>query len=274
MRIPIYQVDAFASRVFAGNPAAVCPLPRWLNDALLQSIANENNLSETAFVVPEGDAYAIRWFTPRVEVDLCGHATLAAAHIVMEHLVAERLERIRFHSRSGPLFVTRDGERLALDFPARPARRVDMPQDLAAALGSAPREVWEARDLLAVYDSEDEVRELAPDFAAVAALEAFAVCATAPGKHVDFVSRFFAPAQGVDEDPVTGSAHCTLVPYWGARLGRDKLHARQISSRGGELFCTRRGERVTIAGHAVRFLEGWIEVDPELPASGISLHEK
>lgn len=259
MRLPIFQVDAFTRRAFGGNPAAVCPLPDWLDDDVLQAIATENNLSETAFFVREGGDYAIRWFTPAVEVDLCGHATLASAEVVFTTLEPER-HSVRFNSRSGPLDVTHEGDLLVLDFPARPPRPCAPPPGLAEALGAAPREVCRARDLLAVFDSEDAVRALRPDLSALARLETFAVCVTAPGHHCDFVSRFFAPSQGVPEDPVTGSSHCTLVPYWAARLGRERLFARQVSARAGELHCELRGGRVRLGGHAVRYLEGFIEI--------------
>jgi predicted PhzF superfamily epimerase YddE/YHI9 len=261
MRLPLYQVDAFTSRVFSGNPAAVCPLDEWLDDSTMQAIAAENNLSETAFFVRRdgGDEYEIRWFTPRIEVDLCGHATLASAHVLFAALGPDRT-RIVFRSKSGPLAATREGDRMVLDFPARPGRSCDPPAGLSEALGREPREVWRARDLMAVFDSEDDVQALQPNFAALAAMDAFAVCVTAPGSECDFVSRFFAPAFGIDEDPVTGSSHCTLVPYWAERLGDLTLHARQLSARGGELFCELRGDRVRIGGRAVRYLEGWIDI--------------
>lgn len=259
MRLPIYQIDGFASRVFAGNPAAICPLDSWLPDAVMQLIAAENNLSETAFFVRKGDDYDLRWFTPAVEVDLCGHATLASAHLVLTTLSPGR-DRVIFYTRSGPLTVSRSGDRLAMDFPARPPETCAVPAGMTAALGAKPSEVLAARDYLAVFDTEAQVRALAPDMAAVAALDRFAVIATAPGKDVDFVSRFFAPGRGVPEDPVTGSAHCTLIPYWSKRLGKKELSARQVSTRGGELYCVDRGERVTIAGHAVLYLEGTIQV--------------
>lgn len=258
MRLPIYQIDAFTSRVFAGNPAAVVPLESWLPDAVMQSIAAENNLAETAFFVPNGDGYALRWFTPTVEVDLCGHATLASAHLVFSKLAPGR-ERVDFETRSGRLTVTRDGDVLALDFPSRPPTPCDA-SSVADALGKAPSAVLGARDYLAVFADEDDVRDLRPDMGKIAALDRFAVIATAPGKSCDFVSRFFAPAQGVPEDPVTGSAHCTLIPYWAQRLGKRKLTARQISARGGELLCEDRGDRVTIAGRAALYLEGTIHV--------------
>lgn len=257
MKIPLYQVDAFASRVFAGNPAAVCPLETWLPDATLQSLAAENNLSETAFFVGRGGSYELRWFTPATEVDLCGHATLASAFVVFNYLEPE-LAEARFQTRSGPLSVTRDGERLAMDFPSRPPAPCPPPPGLAEALGAPPREVLKARDHLTVFETEAEVRALRPDMEKLRRLDSFAVIATAPGDSADFVSRFFAPAAGIPEDPVTGSSHCTLIPYWARRLGRSRLHAQQISARGGELRCEDLGERVRIAGSAVLFLEGTI----------------
>lgn len=260
MKIPIYQVDAFTSRVFGGNPAAVCPLESWLDDGTLQAIATENNLSETAFFVGGGGKYDIRWMTPAAEVDLCGHATLASAWVVMNRLDRGR-ERVVFGSRSGPLTVVRQGDDLlALDFPARPPEPVADGQEVGEALGRAPRELLAARDYLAVYDTEEDVRALRPDMARVAALDRHGVIASAPGKNADFVSRFFAPAWGVAEDPVTGSSHCTLIPYWAGRLGKDRLRALQVSPRGGELFCERRGPRVLIAGRVVPFMEGLIEI--------------
>jgi len=269
MKLPIYQIDAFAGAVFAGNPAAVCPLERWLPEATMQSIAAENNLAETAFFVPRADGaspgsgggrdYDLRWFTPEAEVDLCGHATLASGHVVFTTLEPGR-ESVTFHSKSGPLTVRREGDLLAMDFPSRPAVRSDPPPGLAEALGGSPLEVWKARDLMAVYDNEHAVRGLSPSFDRIRALDLFGVIATAPGREVDFVSRFFAPLMGIPEDPVTGSAHCTLVPYWAKRLGKSRLKARQVSMRGGDLLCEDRGERVSIAGRAIRYLEGTIEV--------------
>ena len=260
MKLPLYHVDAFTSRVFAGNPAAVVPLEGWLDDGTLQAIAAENNLSETAYIVGGRGRYHIRWMTPTTEVDLCGHATLASAWVVLNVLEPGK-DIVTFDSKSGPLVVTREGDRLALDFPSRPPEPATaaLPA-LAEALGRAPREAWADRDYMAVFDSADEVQALRPHMARVAALDRFALIVTAPGHEVDFVSRFFAPAQGVPEDPVTGSAHCTLVPYWARRLGRARLTARQVSSRGGELECEDRGERVRIAGRAVKFLEGKMDV--------------
>ena len=259
MRLPVYQVDAFASRVFAGNPAAVMPLESWLPDATLQAIAAENNLSETAFVVREGQAWRLRWFTPGVEVALCGHATLATALVMRDRLKLWR-DKIAFETKSGTLVVSEDGERLALDFPSQPPKPVEAPEGLDAALGAKTLEVLQEIDLICVLASAREVRELKPDTRALARIEARGIIVTAPGEDCDFVSRFFAPRVGVDEDPVTGSAHCKLIPYWSKRLGKTELFARQVSARGGELWCVDRGARVTIAGHGVMFLEGTIEI--------------
>jgi PhzF family phenazine biosynthesis protein len=259
MKIPIYQIDAFTSRVFGGNPAAVCPLESWLDDATLQAIAAENNLSETAFFVGRDGKYDIRWMTPVAEVDLCGHATLASGWVVFNRLETG-CDEVEFGSRSGPLKVVREGDLLALDFPARPPEPVGDTRAVGEALGRPPRQLLAARDYLALYDTEEEVRALRPDMARVSALDRHAVIASAPGQSCDFVSRFFAPAWGVAEDPATGSSHCTLVPYWAPRLGKDRLTARQVSSRGGELFCELRGARVSIAGRAALFLEGRIEI--------------
>ncbi len=259
MKIPIYQVDAFTGRLFSGNPAAICPLDSWLEDDRLQAIAAENNLSETAFFVRNGDRYSLRWMTPTVEVDLCGHATLASAFVIFNYLEPNR-ECIPFDTKSGELPVRREGELYALDFPARAPGCTDVCPTLIAGLGRAPREVLAARDYLAVFETEEEVRGLEPDMQALCDIDRFAVIATAPGRDCDFVSRFFAPAKGVPEDPVTGSAHCTLVPYWAERLGKDALHARQVSTRGGELFCELRGDRVVLKGRAVLYLEGSIRI--------------
>jgi len=256
-RIPVYQVDAFASRLFTGNPAAVCPLERWLPDEQMQAIAAENNLAETAFFVPNGDGYHLRWFTPTVEVELCGHATLASAFVILNELTPQA-KSVRFSTKSGKLVVTREGDLLSLDFPSLVAVEGEVYPGLISALGGRPEKVLAARDYLVVYATEAELRSLKPDMDALAKADRFAVIATAPGKDVDFISRFFAPAQGIPEDPVTGSAHCTLIPYWSARLGKKKLHAYQASTRGGELWCEDRGERVTISGKAVQFLEGTI----------------
>ncbi len=260
MELRMYQVDAFASAVFKGNPAAVCPLEQWLPDKVMQSIANENNLAETAFFVKKGDRYQLRWFTPEVEVDLCGHATLASAYVIFRHLEPE-LERVAFDSQSGELVVTRESDLLSMDFPAWPPQRVEPKAGLLGALGGNPKEVFAAQDYVIVYGSEEEVSALRPNMLGLYGLDRFAVIVTAPGstKGVDFVSRFFAPEQGVAEDPVTGRAHCSLIPYWAERLGKTKLSARQVSARGGELECELRGKRVKIAGHAVQYLHGHIE---------------
>ena len=257
--VPCFHVDAFTSRAFRGNPAAVCLLASSRPARWMQAVAAEMNLSETAFVRPIARGFSLRWFTPKVEVDLCGHATLAAAHILFEHVLPGRA-RIAFSTRSGTLVVTRDGELLSMDFPARPGTGVEVTAELVAALGRRPSQAYRARDLMAVFDDESTVRDLEPDFQRIAALDAFAVIATAPGTEVDFVSRFFAPARGIPEDPVTGSAHCTLVPYWAARVGKARLAARQLSRRGGELYCTLRGDRVDIAGRAVEYLRGEITI--------------
>ena len=260
MKLPLYQVDAFTTRLFGGNPAAVVLLDAWLPDGVLAAIAAENNLAETAFVIARADVSPLRWFTPAVEVDLCGHATLAAADVLFRYRFAS-LNRIAFSTKSGELVVTREGALLKMDFPVRPGKPVAVTDALAAALGARPREAYLARDLLAIFDSESEVRALRPDFARVAALDAFALIVSAPGDEVDFVSRFFAPGAGIAEDPVTGSSHCTLTPYWAARLGKRVLTAKQLSARGGDLQCELRGERVLIAGQVVEYLRGEIEID-------------
>jgi PhzF family phenazine biosynthesis protein len=263
--LPCFQVDAFTRRPFAGNPAGVMPLEAWLPEATMQAVAAENAVAETAFFVRRADGdYDLRWFTPEVEVDLCGHATLASAFIVFDRLEPDR-RAVRFHTRSGPLAVERDGDALAMDLPARPpAPADDAVAAVAAALGQRPAAVLRSRDLLAVFEHADQVRGLAPDMAKVAALDTFAVIATAPGGDgVDFVSRFFAPAKGVPEDPVTGSAHATLVPYWAERLGKTRLRARQVSRRGGDLACELRGDRVQLTGHAILVKTGAVFVGSE-----------
>lgn len=259
MKIPIYQIDAFASEVFRGNPAAVCPLDHWLDDTRLQAIAAENNLAETAYFVAQASDYKLRWFTPQQEVDLCGHATLASAYVIFHYLKPET-KAVTFDSQSGPLYVKREGDLLSMDFPARPPVVGSVSAALAAALGSPPREILCSRDYLAIYDTEDEVRALQPNFEALKTLDRLGVIVTAPGRTADFVSRFFAPGAGIPEDPVTGSAHCTLTPYWAKRLQKSNLRASQVSSRGGELFCELRGDRVLISGRCVRYMEGAIYV--------------
>jgi len=258
MQLPIYHIDAFASRVFAGNPAAVCPLAEWLPDATMQAIAAENNLSETAFYCREPGGYRIRWFTPGVEVDLCGHATLASGYLLLTRFMPDA-DAVSFASRSGPLRVVRAGDLFTLDFPAQPAVPGALPEGLAGALSAAPSAGLKAGDrLVAVYDSAAQIRALVPDMAAVARLAPAGVAVTAPGDDHDFVSRYFAPSKGIPEDPVTGSTHTTLTPYWAARLGKTALRAAQLSARGGELQCALRGDRVEISGHAVLYMEGRI----------------
>jgi len=255
-------VDAFAGALFRGNPAAVCPLEQWLKDDTLQAIAAENNLSETAYYVRENGRYRLRWFTPRVEVNLCGHATLATAHVIME-LRREAESPVRFDSRSGELTVVRDGDLYVLDFPARyPANCPEDPA-LFEALGARPSFFLRTDDCFCVFETDDQVRDLTPDMGRLAAVDCRGVIVTAPGKDCDFVSRFFAPRAGIPEDPVTGSAHTYLVPYWSRRLGKKKLFACQISARGGELWCEDRGDRVWIGGRAVEYLEGQITIPSE-----------
>jgi PhzF family phenazine biosynthesis protein len=258
MQLPIYQVDAFTSKLFGGNPAAVCPLEEWLPDDTLQAIAAENNLSETAYYVAQGGRYHLRWFTPGREVDLCGHATLATAHVIL-NILDSKADQVAFDSRSGELTVKRDNDRLAMDFPSRPPKPCDPPEGMLDALGGEPLEFLRGQYYLAVYGSQAEVRELEPDFRALAGMDD-AVIVTAPGDDVDFVSRFFAPGYGINEDPVTGSAHCTLVPFWTERQCKWWFEARQISARGGDLHCEEHGDRVTIAGQSVLYLTGTIEV--------------
>lgn len=260
MKIPIYQIDAFTNRVFKGNPAAVCPLENWLEDHLMQLIAMENNLSETAFMVDQGNHYQIRWFTPEVEVDLCGHATLAAAYVVFR-FIKSGTNSVQFSSKSGHLNVTQREQLVCLDFPVMEASPSTPPDTLIRALGKKPQAVLAARDYLVVYENEEDIRNIQPDFALLKQLDRMGVIITSPGVTSDFVSRFFAPKAGIPEDPVTGSSHCTLTPYWAQRLHKNSLSARQISARGGELLCDLRGDRVLIAGQAGCYLEGWIHIE-------------
>jgi PhzF family phenazine biosynthesis protein len=265
----IYQVDAFTSERFRGNPAAVVPLESWLPDETLQAIAAENNLAETAFYAPCSASeratpipntqdllpdFRLRWFTPKVEVALCGHATLATAFVLLR-LLGWSSNSVTFDSQSGPLSVTDDGRLLTLDFPVLEPERIPPPGFLAEALGVAPLETWLNRDVLALLGNEDEVRAVSPKMELLMQLPR-GLIVTAPGDEVDFVSRFFAPGAGIPEDPVTGSAHCLLTPFWEKRLGRSQFHARQVSERGGELWCERKGDRVLISGEAVLYLEG------------------
>lgn len=261
-RFPLYQIDAFADQAFAGNPAAVMPLEQWLPDDVMQAIAAENNLSETAFFVREGNGYRIRWFMPVGEIDLCGHATLASAFVVLTELEPGK-DRVDFESMSGPLVITREGDRFCLDFPLRAPNPVPCPEGLEEALGVPVKETWRTRELFALVHDERAVRELNPDLEAVGRLSPAGIVVTAAGSDCDFVSRCFSPLEGIPEDPVTGSTHCVLVPYWSARLGKKSLFARQLSRRGGELFCEERGDRVRIAGKAVKVLEGAFLLDRE-----------
>lgn len=259
MELDIYQIDAFASRPFEGNQAAVVPLSAWLPDATMQQIAAENNLAETAFFVPEGDGFRIRWFTPTVEVKLCGHATLASAFVLYEKLGWDA-PQVAFQSLSGPLAVAREDGLLTLDFPAQPGTQCDAPEALVRGLGVEPVACLASEDYVAVLESQQQLADLKPDFAALMELDLRGVAVTAPGDSKDFVVRFFGPRCGIPEDPVTGSAYTQLAPYWAERLGRTHLQARQISPRGGDVYCEMAGERVKIAGSAVLFLEGKIHL--------------
>ena len=256
MKIPFYQIDAFSGKVFGGNPAAVCMLETWLDAVMLQSITAENNLSETAFLVPKSRGlYELRWFTPTVEMDLCGHATLASAFVIF--LFFDRaLTSVDFETKSGLLTVIKSGELLSMDLPARKPEPAEKSPLISHALGAEPLDVLKSRDLLVVFKDETTIKNMKPDFSKLMQIDTFAVIVTAKGETVDFVSRFFAPRAGIPEDPVTGSAHCTLIPYWSERLGKDKLHAFQLSERGGELFCENAGDRVRIAGRAVLYASG------------------
>jgi predicted PhzF superfamily epimerase YddE/YHI9 len=258
MSLSLFHLNAFTNKPFAGNPAAVCPLTEWLDDDLLQAVAAENNLSETAFLVPRGEDYELRWFTPRCEVKLCGHATLASGYVVLQILATKR-DSVRFETRSsGALTVTREGDRLAMDFPALVPWACDNPPAaLSEGLGKNPVEVVQIEDnYFAVFENEEEVRNLHPDFRVLEQLHPAGVAVTAPGSDCDFVSRYFAPSYGIPEDPVTGSTHCSLAPYWAERLGKKKLRARQISQRGGELWCEVKRDRVILSGNVVLTLRG------------------
>ncbi len=255
----IYQVDAFTDHVFGGNPAAICPLENWLSDEKMQQISMENNLSETAFFVQENEQFHIRWFTPEMEIDLCGHATLASAHVIFNHLGYEKND-ITFQYGGGLLSVINQGELLAMDFPAVQSSSTEITDQIGLSLGKKPLSLYKARDLMAVFESESDIVSLEPNFAEMAKLNCLGIIATAPGDSVDFVSRFFAPRAGINEDPVTGSAHCMLIPFWARRLGKSKLEALQLSKRIGSLSCEFKGERVEIAGKAVTYLIGEINI--------------
>lgn len=260
MKLTLYQVDAFAGKLFSGNPAAVCPLEQWLPDELMQSIALENNLAETAFIVPQGDGYGIRWFTPTVEVDLCGHATLAAAHVLFEHCHRGG-NAVSFHSRSGELRVFKRGDLLTLDFPSDVIAKVNLTPALTDGFSITPVEAYRGKsDYMLVFQHESDIANLHPDLSILARLDARGVIVTARGNAVDFVSRFFAPQSGINEDPVTGSAHTTLTPYWSRVLGKKELTAMQLSARKGFLHCKDLGPRVEISGRAITYLVGQIEI--------------
>jgi len=260
MKIPLYQIDAFTNKVFGGNPAAVCPLEKWLADDVLQNVASENNLAETAFFVPKEDKYEIRWFTPKVEIDLAGHPTLAAAYVLYQYLNYNR-EQIHFLSNSGNLYVTRTDDLIHLNFPAmQPKIEVSPPPILINGLKKNPLQIFKTRDYLAVFAREEDIVGLTPDFNILSQLDCIGIIVTAPGKKADFVSRCFAPAVGINEDPVTGSAHSTLIPYWAKKLKKNTLHAYQLSKRRGEIFCKYLNDRVQISGRAVTYLIGEIEL--------------
>lgn len=262
MNLPIYQVDAFSKKTFGGNPAAVCPLTEWLPAETMLKIAAENNLAETAFFVKSGDRYDIRWFTPAVEINLCGHATLGSAHVIFNCLGLED-SSIKFNSHlSGDLSVEKKEDLLVLDFPAYDLRETKAPRELIEALGRAPKQEWETQGkmIMLLFDNETIIRSFAPDMGALAKLEYDEVIVTAPGDDADFVSRMFAPKIGIPEDPVTGAIHCSLIPYWAGELGKTELYARQVSKRGGELFCELAGDRVKIGGNATLYLKGEIYV--------------
>lgn len=261
MKLQIYQVDAFTDQLFKGNPAAIVPLTTWLPAPEMQKIAAENNLAETAFFIPKGDNFELRWFTPELEIDLCGHATLATAHILFTELGYTK-EEIHFHTlKAGTLTVSRSNDLYTLDFPSRPAIPAEAPEGLLKSMGGkTPNQILHSRDYMLVYETEADVLALKPDFAELAKLPIMGVIATARGDQSDFVSRFFIPSAGINEDPVTGSTHCNLIPYWAQELNKNNLHAFQVSERGGELWCTLKGDRVLMAGKAITYLKGEIYI--------------
>jgi PhzF family phenazine biosynthesis protein len=263
MKIPIYQVDAFTGQLFGGNPAAVCPLEQWPDQQTMQNIAAENNLSETAFFVKKGEGFEIRWFTPTIEVDLCGHATLASAHVIFNYLDFKG-KVIKLQSKSGELRVSRSGDLLTLDFPATKPEPIEISRQITDALNAAPGAVYRSNNLLALFEKEQDIVSLRPNLGllldVLTSQDCLGMIITAPGNQSDFVSRFFAPPAGIDEDPVTGSAHTTLTPFWAERLDKKSLHAYQLSQRKGELFCELAGDRVMISGKAVTYLKGEIEI--------------
>jgi PhzF family phenazine biosynthesis protein len=261
MTVPIYQADAFTNSLFGGNPAAICPLDKWLPDETMQKIATENNLAETAFFVASESGFKLRWFTPEFEIDLCGHATLASAHIIFTELGYQK-DLINFETvKAGVLTVQRNGDKYTMDFPSRPPIAIEIPNGLAEALSDKePLAVLRSRDYFLVYETEEDILDITPDFAALSKFDTVGFIVTAKGKKADFVSRFFAPGAGIPEDPVTGSAHCNLIPYWAEKLGKEKLHAYQLSARKGELWCELKGERVLMSGNAVTYLKGEIYI--------------
>ncbi len=260
MELTLYQIDAFAKKVFQGNPAAVCPLESWLPDSVLQAIAEENNLSETAFYVPIENGFHLRWFTPAAEVDLCGHATLATAFVIFK-LMAYDKNSINFKSKSGNLIVTRKEKLLVMDFPSQPPKPCPMPELLREGLGKTPLETLSSEDYMVIYENETDIMGLDPNFEKLKALDLRGIIVTAAGKEVDFVSRFFAPKYGINEDPVTGSAHCALTPYWADKLNKHILTAKQISNRGGHIACELKGDRVLLSGNAIKYMEGKIQIN-------------
>lgn len=258
MNLKIYQVDAFTDQVFGGNPAAVCPLETWLDEPAMQKIAMENNLSETAYFVKNGNEFDIRWFTPTAEIDLCGHATLASAFVIYEFLNYDK-EKVVFNYGGGQLTVKKNGDLLEMDFPSSMPVEVAEPQGLSEAIGAKPKRILKARDYVLVYEDEETIKNMRPDFKALTKIDASTFSAfvvTAPGKNSDFVSRVFAPKIGIDEDPVTGSTHTELIPYWANTLSKTKMEALQLSKRGGRIKCELLGDRVAISGRAVTYLVG------------------
>lgn len=259
MKLPIFQVDAFTGKVFGGNPAAVCPLEQWLPDDVMQRIAVENSVAETAFFIQVDQGFEIRWFTPEIEMDLCGHATLATAHVIARHFNFS-LPSIQFRSKSGELTVAVEDELLTLDFPSRKPEPSKAPQVILDTIQHKPVEILKSRDYVLVFEDEEIIRHLEPNQHILDQinLDPGGIVVTAKGEEVDFVSRFFTPQASIFEDPVTGSAHCSLIPFWSEKLGKDSMVALQVSSRGGKLFCKNLGERVLISGEAVTYLEGHI----------------
>ena len=260
MELNIYQIDAFASKPFEGNPAAVCPLDEWLPDEIMQSIAEENNLSETAFFIPTGNGFHIRWFTPTSEVDLCGHATLASAYVLF-NILGYKGDKIVFNSKSGILTVTKDDEWLVMDFPAQPPVLCEIPPEIVKAFDVAPIECLKSEDYMVVFEREMDVETANPDFAQLKKLDLRGVIITAKSSSYDFITRFFAPKYGVPEDPVTGSAYTQLAPYWASKLGKKRFNVKQVSLRGGELSCEIVDNRVLISGKAIKYLEGKIKIE-------------